>query len=296
MAVSPTLPTSSALGGLETLLEETMVQSGSAVFTDPGDYQAGIGIGGANGSLVLNSQEAFKGRLTWLKQRDLYLLIARESVPCIACFSLVPTRTFISFPASSNTALVWGGVALQFGDVVLHSPGERAHQWTRGASTWGLASLPSAQFAAYSKVLMGFELTAPPVSRVLRPLPRAISRLRRLHAGACRLAETKPEIHAHTEVVRAIEQEYVHALINCLTAKDAYGNLVIKARQEDIVLQFEDALRDHANQAPSVRNVCDALGLTNQDLTLSCADVLGVSPSRYIRLRRNVTRAATALC
>ena len=219
MAVSPTLPTSLALGGLETLLEETMVQSGSAVFTDPGDYQAGIGIGGANGSLVLTSQEAFKGRLTWLKQRDLYLLIARESVPCIACFSLVPTRTFISFPASSNTALVWGGVALQFGDVVLHSPGERAHQWTRGASTWGLASLPSDQFAAYSKILMEFELTAPPVSRVLRPLPRAISRLRRLHAGACRLAETKPEIHAHTEVVRAIEQEYVHALINCLTAK-----------------------------------------------------------------------------
>jgi hypothetical protein len=273
-----------------------MVQSGSAVYTDPDDYQAGIGIAGASVSLVLNTKEAFKGRLTWLKQRDLYLLTARENVPCIASCTLAPTRTFISFPASSNTALIWGGVALQFGDVVFHSPGERAHQWTKGASTWGLASLPSDRFATYSKVLMGFELTAPPVSRVLRPLPKAISHLRRLHASACRLAETRPDIHAHTEVVRAIEEEYAHALISCLTAKDAYGNLIVKRRQEDIVLQFENSLSDQANQALSLQKVCAALRVTNKDLTLSCADVLGISPSRYIRVKRNVTRAATALC
>lgn len=272
-----------------------MVQSGSAVFTDPDDYRAGIGIGGASVNLVVNNKHAFNGRLTWLKQRDLYLLIARENVPRIACFSLAPTRTFISFPASLNTTLIWGGVALQFGDVVFHSPGERAHQWTKRASTWGLASLPSEQFTTYGKVLTGLELTAPPVSRVLRPRPSAISRLRRLHASACRLAETRPEIHAHTEVVRAIEQEYIHALISCLTAKDAYGNLVIKRRQEDIVLKFEDVLRDHANQTLSVRKVCAALGVTYQALRLSCADVLGVSSSRYIRLKRNVAGDATAL-
>ena len=103
-------------------------------------------------------------------------------------------------------------------------------------------------------------------------------------------------IHAHSEVMLAMEQEYIHALISCITAKDAYGNLVIKRRQEDIALQFEDALRQQANQIPSVRKVSDALGVTNQELTLACADVLGVSPSRYIRLKRNVARDATAPC
>jgi hypothetical protein len=88
---------------------------------------------------------------------------------------------------------------------------------------------------------------------------------------------------------------YIHALISCLTAKDAYGNLVIKRRQEDIVLKFEDVLRDHANQTLSVRKVCAALGVTYQALRLSCADVLGVSSSRYIRLKRNVAGDATAL-
>lgn len=263
-----------------------MVQSGSATFADPGDYEAAIGIGGASFSLVINSNEPFKARLTWVKQRHLCLLTGREAVPRIARVSLDLNWAFVSFPASSSATLIWGGVALQFGDIVFHSPGERAHQQSNRAGTWGIASLPSDQLAAYGRVLTGVDLKSPPVSRILRPRPATISRLRRHHVSASRLAETKPDILAHEEVGRAEEQEYIHALVNCLTAEDAHGNLSIKRYQEDIALRFDDALTNRVNRPATVREACAAIGVTEQDLRLCCIEILGVSPSRYIQLRR----------
>jgi len=44
-----------------------MTESGTATFTNPADYQTGIG--DANVSLVLTARGDFKARLTWLKLR-----------------------------------------------------------------------------------------------------------------------------------------------------------------------------------------------------------------------------------
>jgi len=110
------------------------MQCGSVAFTNPEDYQAAMGIGGASFTLVLTGSDAFKTRLTWLKLRHLHLLSYRESVPRIACVSLPSARAFVSFPVSAKTPLIWGGVALRFGDIVFHSRGERIHQWTKERS------------------------------------------------------------------------------------------------------------------------------------------------------------------
>jgi len=129
------------------LEDKSMIQCGSVAFTNPDDYQAAMGIGGASFSLVLTDSAAFKARLTCLKLRHLHLLSGRESVPRIACVSLPSARAFVSFPASVNAPLIWGGVELRSGDIVFHSRGEHTHQWTKGPSNWGLisAAAPSAR-------------------------------------------------------------------------------------------------------------------------------------------------------
>src|SRR5436190_1582488 len=114
-----------------------MAHSGSVAFTNPNEYEASIGLLGARVGLVLTGNtDDFKVRLTWLKQRHLHLLTGRESVPRIAFVSLVPTRAFVSFPVGANRA-VCGGFELRSGDIVLHSRGERTHQWTKGPAKWG---------------------------------------------------------------------------------------------------------------------------------------------------------------
>lgn len=268
---------------------KSMTESGTATFSNPDEYQAAIGAV----SLVLIGRGDFKARLTWLKFRHLHALRSRENVPRIAHVSLLPGRAFASLPLRSETPTIWSGVELRPGDVIFHSLGERAHQWTKGANQWGIISLPPERLAVYSKVLTGSQLIPPLAGRVLRPSPPAAANLRRILSSACRVAETKPEIIAHQEAARALEQELIHALVSCLTANDAYRSLATKRHHSEIMLRFEDALAGHVDRQPGVPALCAAIGVPERTLQACCLEFLGMSPSRYLWLRRlNMVHAA----
>jgi AraC-like DNA-binding protein len=268
-----------------------MTASGTATFTNPDDYRAGIGA--ANVSLVLTGRGDFKARLTWLRLRHLRVLCARENLPRITYVTLPPDRSFVWFPIGPDARPIWNGMELKCGDVLLHSRGERGHHRTTGASQWGLMSLPSRQLAICSKALTGRELIAPSAGRILRPRPGAAAQLRRLLGKACRVAETHPEIIAHPEAARALEQELIHALVSCLTGDDVHGNLATRQNHAAIMVRFEQALAASDARQPSAPELSAAISVPERTLRLCCAECLGLSPSRYIRLRRlNMVRLA----
>src|SRR6266568_129431 len=181
-----------------------MPGGGTSSFTDPDDYQTGFRE--AKIDLVVTCRGDFKARLTWVELRHLHLLRAQENLPCIAYVSLAPGPVFVAFPTHADAGPIWGGVKLQSGDIVLHSRGERTHQRTSAASHWGFVSLAPEHLAYYGGSLPGRALVPPPASRILRPAPPAAMRLLHLHAEAGRLARTTPDIIAHPEVARALEQ------------------------------------------------------------------------------------------
>jgi AraC-like DNA-binding protein len=268
-----------------------MAENGTATFADPDDYKAGID--GARVNLIVTGGGDLNARLTWLNLRRLRVLRASENPPRIAFFSLSPAQVFVSFPASTGPPLTYGGVGLQFGDVVFHSHGERMHQRTDGESQWGLISLPPEQLAACGKALTGLKIIAPPVSRVLRPSRVAASRLLRLHSKACRLAETRPKLIANPEVARALEQQLLHALVNCLTADDANGNPKTRRHHADVMVRFEEALTAHIGRQLNMPALCSAIGVPERTLRVCCSEFLGISPTRYLLLRRlNLARSA----
>jgi AraC-like DNA-binding protein len=269
---------------------ERMAENGTATFANPDDYQAGIGDASVN--LIVTGGGDFNARLTWLNLRRFHVLRASENLPRIAFISLSPAQVFVSFPASAGPPLTYGGLGLQFGDVVFHSRGERMHQRTNGESQWGLISLPPEQLAACGKALTGLKIVSPPAGRVLRPSRSAAVRLLRLHSKACRLAETRQKLVANPEVARALEQELLHALINCLTADDANGNLKTSRHHADIMARFEDALTAHSSL--NMPALCSAIGVPERTLRVCCTEFLGMSPTRYLCLRR-LNRARSAL-
>jgi len=264
-----------------------MAESGTAVFTNPDDYRAGIG--DASMDLVFTDQGEFKGHLTRLKLDNFHIFRSHENIPRIAYISLAPNRTFVSFPLTSS-AHVWNGVEIQLGDIALHSPGERGHQWTKGTSHWGLISLPSAQLAYYCKTLAELVLAEQPVAQILRPQPSIAVQLRRLHSRACTIAEKKPELFARGEAARAVEQEFIQALVNCLST--AVGDNRPVTRHVEIMKRFEEMLRADFGKQPNTFEICAEIGVPERTLRKCCVKFLGLSPSRYILLRRlNLVRA-----
>jgi AraC-like DNA-binding protein len=187
---------------------------------------------------------------------------------------------------------VWNGVELTLGDIILHSLGERAHQWTKGTSRWGLVSLPVGHLPRYCKVLAELDLIEHPVGRIFRPAPGAAVQLRRLHSKACHLAETSPEIFIHQEAARAVEQELIHALVECLANGDASQTLMVRQHHANIMTRFESASRMDFGKQPSLSELCATLGVPERTLRDCCVKFLGVSPCQYMRLRRlNLVRA-----
>jgi AraC-like DNA-binding protein len=268
-----------------------MAENGTATFANPDDYQAGIGDARVN--LIVTGGGDFNARLTWLRLRRFYVLRGCENLPRIAFISLSPAQVFVSFPTIQGPPLKYGGLGLQFGDVVFHSRGERTHQRTSGESQWGLISLPPEQLAACGKALTGSKITAPPIGRVLRPSRSAAARLLRLHSRVCRLAETRDKLIANPEVARALEQELLHALVNCLTADDANGNLKTRRHHADIMVRFEDALTTLSGPQLNMPALCSAIGVPERTLRVCCTEFLGMSPTRYLLLRRlNMARSA----
>jgi AraC-like DNA-binding protein len=271
---------------------ERMAENGTARFANPDDYQAGIG--DAHVSLIVTGGGDFKARLTWLNLRRLHVLCGCENLPRIAFISLLPAQVFVSFPANAGAPLTYDGFGLKFGDVVLHSRGERMHQRTSGESQWGLISLPPEQLAACGKALTGLRIASPRVGRVLRPSRSDAVRLLRLYSRACRLAETRHKLIANPEVARALEQELLHALVNCLIADDVSGNPKTRRHHTDIMVRFEDALSTLRGPQLNMPALCAAIDVPERTLRVCCAEFLGMSPTRYLLLRR-LNRARSAL-
>jgi AraC-like DNA-binding protein len=261
-----------------------MPTGGATTFTDSDDYRASVA--GARVDLVFTHPGDFKARLTWVKLPNLRLFSAKENLPRIAYVSLAPEFAFIGFPTQFDPPPVWKGVELQRGDIVFHSRGEHMHQRTSGPSQWSLMSLLPQHLAAYGKILTEQNLVPPPVGRVLRPPTHTAARLRRLHAKACHVAETRPDIIAQREAARALEHDLLHALVNCLTAEEVHDHLAARRYHANIMIHLEKVLAAHVRQPLSLPELCAAIGVSDRTLRLCCAEFLGMSPSRYLLLRR----------
>jgi hypothetical protein len=142
---------------------------GRRTFLDPDHYEASLRQ--AHIELVITSRDKFKAHITWAELRCLQLWRCDEDVPRIGYLSLAPQLAFIAFSTGSGPLPVWGGTELQAGDVMLHSRGERLHQWTAGPHIWSLIVLDPQQLEKYGQALFGNPLFLPPAGRVLRPAP-----------------------------------------------------------------------------------------------------------------------------
>ena len=260
-----------------------MPGSGTGTFIDPDNYRARFNH--IRIDLLATSQGALKANLTWAILHSLQLLHSEEDLPRIAYISLAPTLVFVGFATRPDPPMVWGGTELRIGDLILHSLGQRFHQRTTGPCSWSLVGMAPELLEKYSEALSGKPLSLPAAARILRPAARDAARLRRLQAQACRLAETRPKVLAHPEVARAIEQGLIHALVTCLAAKARYDEAA-KHHHARVMVRFEEVLANHPNRPLRMPELCALIGASERTLRSCCAEFLGISPTRYVLLRR----------
>jgi AraC-like DNA-binding protein len=269
-----------------------MPGSGTGTFVDPDEYQEGLRQ--AQIDLLVTANGAFKARVTWATLHHLRLLRSEEDLPRIGYVSLPSAFVFVGFAARAGPPIHWGGAALQSAEIIFHGRGDRFHQRTTGPSSWSLIGLSQEDLGRFGGALFGKAFSPRSVGGILRPVARAAAKLRRYHAQACRLAETRSRVLAHPEVARAIEQSLIHALITCLNTDDRREDNAAKRHHAATMIRFEEVLAEHPGRPLPMPELSALIGVSERTLRSCCAEFLGISPSRYVLLRR-LKRARAAL-
>jgi AraC-like DNA-binding protein len=160
------------------------------------------------------------------------------------------------------------------------------HCRARGPSRFAMMSLPPEDLAAASHALTGRELTAPVRTRHIRVSDPLMVRLRQLHDAACHLAAHAPDILAHPEVAKALEEELIHAMVGCLAEAPTDERKTASHLRMPVMQRFERAIGEAEGQPLYLTEVCARIGVQERTLRNHCLEYLGISPHRYLWLRR----------
>jgi hypothetical protein len=260
-----------------------MPGGGTSTFLEPDLYEADLRSVGIEA--LITPLGEFNARFTWAELHHLRLLDCEEAFPRIGYLQLPMHLVFVAFPHSGSLP-IWNGIQMQAGDVMLHGRGQRLHQSTLGPSRWSVIAADPEWFDHSYRALTGKALVVPAEGRVLHPARQNVARLRRLHAQASRLAETKSRMLANVEVARAIEQGILPTLINCLNAVNVRRDTVPQRKFSETMSKLEEVLRVHSGQPVRMLDLVSLVGVTDRTLRSCCDKFLGINAARYLRLRQ----------
>src|SRR5579872_2118058 len=268
-----------------------MAEGGTLTFRDPDGYMAAFRDIRLN--LTITAAGDFRARLTLLKLGHLEFYQCREDLPRIAYMRLPPGQLFLSFP-TGNMASTYNGFVSRNGDIVLHARGGGVHHRIGEKGQWSLISVSLEQLARHSAALTGEPLVPPDADRFLRPVRADAARLRRLIEQACYFSEAGQDLIDRPEIARALQQEILHAIIHCLAADQIDDASKARRQHTAVMSRFEEALDRNIERKLNLPALCAEIGVAERTLRMCCAEFLGVSPMRYLLLRR-LNKARSAL-
>jgi AraC-like DNA-binding protein len=167
----------------------------------------------------------------------------------------------------------------------------KPHDWewylrSSAACGFGTLSLTLEDLAAASGAIIGRELVPATFAHSLAPPAPHLLRLRKLHEAADHLANTAPDILANSEVARAMEQALVETMVFCLAGSHSETARHVRHNRRRVMRRLEDAVMANSDQPLYMAELSSQVGASYWTLRDCCLEYLGMSPKRYLWLRR----------
>ncbi|MDH4981543.1 helix-turn-helix domain-containing protein [Hyphomicrobium sp. D-2] len=229
----------------------------------------------------------FDGELTRIDFRRLWLQRGAESLARSVHISIPKTRAPIFFltdlrqqPSCIN------GIEFKPGELLFWGRESEQYQRTDGAIRWGAMSLAPDELERAARTVLGREMPVPQETNVLRPQRRAMARLGALHQIAGTLARSAPEIIAHAEVAKALEQAMVHAMLLAIDTSEKKAPVAGYKDRRAILEGLEGFIARHSGRPLYIMDLCNELGAPERTVRRVFKEQFGLSPIRYLWLRR----------
>jgi len=257
----------------------------TSVFSEPEEFQAAMAADGGT-SFIFTGRGRFRARSTQVKLNRLRLLSVEESLPRIAFLQVPSDTTFVGLSIESREPPIWGGIRADGREVMTVGAGQGAHTRIASPCRWGAIWLPDPEFIHYSRALTGAAIDVPPSVCVWRPAAGVGRQFRQLFLAAIRTTHARSRPVTDPEAAHGLEQQLIHLLVGCLSAKPPGSAAVTAHRAADVMARFEALTRNQPEGGLSMPRIKAALDVSDRFLRKCCAEHLGMSPLAYLRLYR----------
>ncbi len=266
-----------------------------SAFGDPDEYQTELQRDG-NCNYLVTSIGGFQAQLIRITLLRMRLLAGQENQSRIAFFSVPQTMIRVSMPVIGPTALSRRGISACPGELIIHTGGQRYHEWTQGPSQWRAIHCLVSELVRFGRAINETPFSLPSGTLRWRPARAALRTLIDLHDSAIRATKLRPNVVVSTEAARGLEQQLFHALIECLPAVSSDRRGGAAQREAAIMGKLEDWIDAHPQQAYGSEKMCAALGVSSRTLRACTHKHLGIGPLRYLNLRRMILAHRTLRC
>jgi len=271
----------------EPLLQRKAEMPSSAVhtFADPEMYFAGIRNLQIDG--VLTKCGEFRAETTRIDLHRLWMHRLDETLPRIMRVTPSGKRSLILFATDPyQPTMQVNGFEISRHQLAMFGLDRPYYLRSSATCGWGTMSLTREALATASEAIIGRPVMPPSFPRSISPPPPVASRLLRLHEAAGHLAKTAPDILAKPEVARAIEEALVEAMILCLTEGHSDNVRNLHRHRATIMRRLEEVLTSTPDRPLYMPQLCRTVGASYTRLHDCCQEYLGMSPKRYLWLRR----------
>jgi AraC-like DNA-binding protein len=236
--------------------------------------------------ILPTTSEDFQVEVTQVGADQLWMQRIHVSAPTVCTVACKSNRRSIGFLTESNSSpFQHCGLEVSPGDIIVNGF-DVVHRRAGAGLDYGSISLPIDALDGAVEAIVGRDFMKRPCQSITRPHHGLMSRLLKLHRAIGQLAHDAPDVLQLPEVTRALENELIHILVQCL-ADGANVETTAGCRRHDaIIARFEEFLAANPDRALYLTEICAAIGVAERTLRASCEKHLGMGPIRFLTLRR----------
>jgi AraC-like DNA-binding protein len=253
-------------------------------FTDPDDYASAVRA--TRAELAITGRGSFAAKLTKIDLHRLWMQRFSDNLPRIAHSANFAGRSILAFRTRPGPRLLSNGVEMLPANITRLGECQEDHQHSSGSAAFAAMSLPVEDMVSVGATIAGVDLAPPSDPLTLTPPPFAMAKLQRLHAAAGRLADEAPEVIANPEAARGLEQALIEAMVSCLGQGEVREDRSALRHHAMIMRRFSRAVEANPDRTLYMTELCAATGASDRTLRACCQEFLGMSPMRYLWLRR----------
>jgi AraC-like DNA-binding protein len=252
-------------------------------FSEPDQFAAAIRP--AEAQVTATQRGQYRARLSLVDLDQVALRTFEADLSQLSHNALAPEKTVLSFLLEPAGGTYIGGAEFQSGLLIRHAVGRNYYLRTTGPAVLGHLLLPHAMLDSIGRN-SGDAPLRPRDTQTVTPSARALSKLRRLHAAAMRLAQDAPEVLSHAGAVHGLEQALIEAVSECFAAAKPETLSFGLRNQENIMRRFNRLFEEHRDESLFIPEICEKLGVPLRTFRAYCMDQLGMGPKRFLLIRR----------